>query len=94
MELRAKVTRWVDDYQPGFVEVQFEAADGSTVSLVDKIPVFGADVEPGTTYPVPITVDCAVVAEHGDQVEIELLHGVMDGDQRSRFTVRRESLIA
>lgn len=37
--VRAKITRWVDDHQPGFVECQFSDRFGYNWTLIEKLPV-------------------------------------------------------
>ncbi|MDG4826845.1 hypothetical protein O7635_33780 [Asanoa sp. WMMD1127] len=58
--------RWVDDEpQPGWVEVSILDADGRDLRFFDKPPIFDADgvLTRETDYPVPLTVECTVLAE-------------------------------
>lgn len=102
LELRCEAVRWADDEPwPGVVEVQFTDAEGRRWSLFDKAPIFAATGElgPDTSYPVEVTVACAVAEDDGlagdDQVVTVSTspHGVTAPDGREEFTVRREQLI-
>jgi hypothetical protein len=53
--------RWLSDEPiPGVVEVEFVDADGMRHILVDKAPIFGADLKPDTPYPVDVLVACEI----------------------------------
>jgi hypothetical protein len=86
------VTRWVDEYFPGWVEVRFTAADGTEVAVTDKLPVFGIDMTVDTPLPVPSGLACDVLRRERDQdggeLAIVLLsYRVEDEDGRREFRV-------
>jgi hypothetical protein len=74
MNLAIEITRFVDEHQPGWVEVQFVDAKGRRHSIVDKVPMVACagrfDAE--TAYPQPGYVSCEVLStsqdEHGRAV--------------------------
>ncbi|MFJ9547762.1 hypothetical protein [Streptomyces erythrochromogenes] len=83
------------------VEVQFTDAAGRRWSLFDKAPIFAAlgELGPDTSYPVEVTVACAVAEGDGPGGDDEVVtvstlpHGVTTPDGRQEFTVRRDRLI-
>ncbi|MFD3537343.1 hypothetical protein [Streptomyces sp. NPDC058664] len=90
-----------DEPWPGVVEVQFTDAAGQRWSLLDKPPIFAATGElgPDTSYPVEVTVACAVAEGHGPAGDNEVVtvstspDGVTTPDGLEEFTVRRKQLI-
>ncbi|MGW6782863.1 hypothetical protein [Streptomyces sp. NPDC054987] len=111
LELRCEAVRWADEEPwPGVVEVQFTDAAGGRWSLFDKAPIFATmgELGPDTSYPVEVTVACAVaegedlagdgegedLAGDGEGVTISTSpHGVTTPDGREEFTVRRDQLL-
>ncbi|NUS15663.1 MAG: hypothetical protein HOY69_30430 [Streptomyces sp.] len=102
LALRCEAVRWVDDEPwPGVVEVRFTDAAGRRWSLVDKAPIFAATGElgPDTSYPVEVTVACAVAEGHGLAGDDEVVtvstsvHGVTTPDGHQEFTVWPGQLI-
>ncbi|MEU5133719.1 hypothetical protein [Streptomyces californicus] len=81
--------------------MQFTDAAGGRWSLFGKAPIFAAmgELGPDTSYPVEVTVACAVakgdcLAGDGEVVTISTSpHGVTTPDGREEFTVRRDQLI-
>jgi hypothetical protein len=55
--VRCTITRWVDAAFPGWVEVSFTQVDGNTVTVVEKVPVLGVDVDAETAFPVVVDID-------------------------------------
>ncbi|MFJ4092951.1 hypothetical protein ACIPYS_15325 [Kitasatospora sp. NPDC089913] len=90
-----------DELWPGVVEVQFTDAAERRWSLFDKAPIFAAmgELGPDTSYPVEVTVACAVVEGDGLAWDDEVVtvsnsrHGVTTPDGLDEFTVRRDQLI-
>ncbi|MFE5724784.1 hypothetical protein [Streptomyces erythrochromogenes] len=102
LELRCEAVRWADDEPwPGVVEVQFTDAAGQRWSLFDKAPIFAAmgELDPDTSYPVEVTVACAVAEGDGLAGDDEVVtistspHGVTTPDGHKEFTVRQDQLI-
>ncbi|WP_157106960.1 hypothetical protein [Nocardia arthritidis] len=83
-----KAVRWVSDYQPGVIEVEFTDVDGVTHSLIDKLPIFGApdDLGPDSAYPVPVEIGVTVVEQLGDATVIDLGSEAQNTD-RTRYVV-------
>ncbi|WP_420082764.1 hypothetical protein ACN6AT_37230 (plasmid) [Streptomyces sp. JL4002] len=83
------------------VEVQFTDAAGRRWSVFDKAPIFAAmgELGPDTSYPVEVTVACAVAEGDGlagDDGVVTIStspHGVTTPDGHEEFTVRRDQLI-
>lgn len=79
-------TRWADDAFPGWVEVQIVDSDNTTVRLVDKVPVFGDNLNAETVYPVPVEVACSVLRTEHNQQDRELaVVRLVRGRARDRF---------
>lgn len=99
--VRGRAVRWVDDDWPGWVEVQFVAADGTTVRVIDKMPIFdgGEGLVPGTPLPVPVRVAADVLTwEPGPEdrrvAVVALRHHVQDEAGRSTFRVAVDAIIS
>ncbi|SBT45282.1 hypothetical protein [Micromonospora auratinigra] len=61
VELACEVVEWVDlTLFPAVVRVVFADAQGRVWSLVDKEPIFGTDLDPGSALPRPAAVRCVV----------------------------------
>ncbi|MEV6770094.1 hypothetical protein AB0N05_15865 [Nocardia sp. NPDC051030] len=82
--LRAEAVRWADDHFPGFVEIKFQQADGSTASLIEKVPVVQAPGIAGeteltcdATYPITLELGCDLMGIDPDRrvATIELYWG-------------------
>ena len=58
--VRVEVVRWIDDEWPGWVEVHLTEADGTVVSLTDKVPVLAGDDRPapGVDLPMSLEIPC------------------------------------
>ena len=62
--LIVEITRFVDEYQPGFVECAFVDAFGQSHFIVEKAPVVSTeDLRATSAYPRPGEIACEVVAE-------------------------------
>jgi hypothetical protein len=62
VELAVQIVRFVDDYQPGIVEVEFTDAAGQPHLLIDKAPIFTtATLSADSIYPQPGTVRCSLL---------------------------------
>jgi hypothetical protein len=99
--VRGTAVRWVDEEWPGWIEVQIVVDGGTTVSLIDKVPVFdaGDQIMPGTKFPVPIRVACDVVDGESEYegrrvTVIALRYQVEDGAGRNSFRVAAEGVEA
>jgi hypothetical protein len=63
--IRATITRFVDDYQPGVVECRFVDAHGAEHVFVLKTPYVTSEwLAADSTYPVPGSIACRVIANN------------------------------
>jgi hypothetical protein len=81
--------------------VQIVVEGGTTVSLIDKVPIFddGDQIVPGNLFPVPVRVACDIAGwEPGSEERrvavIDLRHHVKDEAGRSTFRVAAEDIEA
>src|ERR1700730_17576937 len=59
-----RITRFVDDHQPGFVECQLVDAAGVSHIFLEKVPVVTTEVLRSTSsYPCSGAIDCQVLAQ-------------------------------
>lgn len=62
VNLAVQIVRFVDDYQPGIVEVEFTDASGQLHRLIDKTPIFTTEtLSADSRYPQPGTVRCRLL---------------------------------
>jgi hypothetical protein len=67
--VRAQITRWVDDSNPGFVECRFTDRYAHEWVFVEKLPVVtGADLWSGSEFPKPAFIACEIVSHGRDEV--------------------------
>ena len=65
--LAVKIVRYVDDHQPGWVEVEFVDAQGQHHTFVDKVPGFTSlPLDAHSSYPQPGQVACEVLSRSQD----------------------------
>jgi hypothetical protein len=73
-KLAVEIVRFVDNHQPGWVEVQFVDIDGRYHSFIDKIPTFASSgrLDSETSYPQPGIIVCTILStsvdKHGQAV--------------------------
>ncbi|MFB9927285.1 hypothetical protein ACFORO_17300 [Amycolatopsis halotolerans] len=93
--LSGTATQVVDDEFPGWVEVQFPGADGTEITLVEKLPALDDDLTTASRYPAPVRVPCRVVKTEGDGAVavVELEHGITDRSDRNMFRVPAGAVI-
>jgi hypothetical protein len=73
MELAVQIVRFVDDYQPGIVECEFNDADGRRHTLRDKAPIFTTELlDVHSKYPQPGTARCTALRVWHDSLGREL----------------------
>ncbi|WP_369182971.1 hypothetical protein [Streptomyces sp. Y1] len=104
--LWGEVVRWVDDTQPGVVEVCFTDVDGERWSIIDKTAMFGTDqalgsdvwIGPDSPFPFPAEIDCTVLTGAGTgeeeivTVSIWLPHHLETTCGQREFRVRADQL--
>lgn len=93
--VRAEATRWVDDNQPGWVEVVLDDADGNRWVVVEKVPVLGDEtLTRHNTYPRTTLVPCEAQPESADgRVAVTLLHGIEAQGGKTTFVVDASSVV-
>jgi hypothetical protein len=66
--IRAIVTRWVDDHQPGFVECRFADRFGREWILVEKLPVVtDENLWSNSQFPRPAFIACEIISRGQDE---------------------------
>ena len=61
--IEVSIVRFVGEHQPGFVEAEFADADGTSHTLVDKVPVLSLKgLSSDSVYPQPGLARCEVLA--------------------------------
>jgi hypothetical protein len=67
VDLAVQIVRFVDDYQPGIVELEFTDAAGANHRLIDKAPIFtSATLSADSIYPQPGAVRCSLLRVRQD----------------------------
>src|SRR5512139_346408 len=62
-----QIERFVDEYQPGFVECRLVDAEGQSHLFIEKVPIVSTeDLWSTSTYPVAGAIACEVEAEWKD----------------------------
>jgi hypothetical protein len=66
--LSVVISRFVDEYQPGFVECELTDAQGELHSFLEKVPVVTKEnLWFSSSYPQPGAIPCTVEAEWKDE---------------------------
>jgi len=66
--VRAKITRWVDDHFPGFVECQLADRLGREWTFIEKLPVVtDANLWRDSQFPQPAFIACEIVSQGKDE---------------------------
>lgn len=93
--VRAEATRWLDDNQPGWVEVVLADADGKRWVVAEKVPVLGDEsLTRDAAYPRSTLVPCEAGSEVVEgRVAVTLLHGIEAQGGQSRFVVESSSVV-
>ena len=67
INVSVQIVRYVDDWQPGWVEVRLLDASGREWVFVDKCPIFSAEtLDAESDYPRPGIIRCEVLASRRD----------------------------
>jgi len=68
-QLAVEIVRFVDNHQPGWIEVQFVDIEGKRHSLIDKVPTFvtSGRLDPETGYPQPGVIVCTILSTSEDK---------------------------
>lgn len=79
-DLKVKIVRFVDEYQPGWVECEFFDIEGRIHKVIEKIPVVtSADLWRDSAYPQPGIIRCELLEKLSDT----------QGKQLARITTDR-----
>ena len=74
VELAIRIVRFVDDYQPGIVEAEFEDAAGVRHSVIDKVPMISLeDLDAKSEYPRAGSIRCDVLSRWRDETGRDLV---------------------
>src|SRR4051794_26592356 len=66
--LSVEISRFVDDWQPGFVECTLLDAQSERHLFVDKVPIFTTErLDASSRYPQPGFIPCRIEAEWRDE---------------------------
>src|ERR1700730_13446219 len=72
--ISAKIVRFVDDSQPGWVECEFTDSEGRIHTLRDKVPTFTSEMlDAESKYPIPGEIPCEVMKRFLDGIGGELV---------------------
>src|SRR5215204_6308948 len=67
LAIKVKITRFVDDHQPGFVECSLIEAHGKEHLFIDKVPVVALeDLNADSSYPAAGVIGCEVMKSSVD----------------------------
>jgi hypothetical protein len=96
-----KISRFVDDHQPGFVECQLVDASGNTHSFIEKSPVVSnQDLLATSSYPCAGNIVCEIVSEYKDaqgrllvQIDTDVPFGVESTSGQTKFVVLSSQLV-
>lgn len=93
--VRGVVTRWWDDWQPGFVEFLLTDVDGVDHLIHEKVPALTIEeLTPATAYPRELWIDADVLSRGTDYADVRLCWDVQTDDGRTDFTVPLSSIRA
>jgi hypothetical protein len=72
--LRAQITRWIDDDQPGIVECWFMDRFGREWSIIEKLPVVTeAALCADSQFPQPAFIGCTIISRGRDNSGLETI---------------------
>jgi hypothetical protein len=98
--IKVRITRFVDEDQPGFVECQFVDAKNHTWTFIEKAPILTAeDLWSDSGYPRDGVIECEVIQRSADEggelvtVDTERSAGVESTDGTTRFEIRSDILV-
>ena len=94
-DLAVQIVRFVDESQPGWVEVEFTDAEGRRHTFVDKAPIFTSEfLWVDSSYPKPGEMQCEVLARWRDANGRELarIRTLESAEGLSEFVVLSEQL--
>ncbi|MCE3607806.1 hypothetical protein LXA47_30020 [Massilia sp. P8910] len=101
IDVHARIERFVDDEQPGWVECSLLDVDGTRHVFVEKAPVVSVDhLRPDSPYPQPGTIRCMLEEEWTDpcgrrvaRIDTGLPWSIESIAGQSRFVVLAEQIV-
>ena len=100
MELAVQIVRFVDhEPQPGLVACEFLDSDQRRHTIIDKVPIFSADLlDDRSSYPQPGGISCEVIARWRDAgghdvVQVSIGRGFESTKGLSEFIVLATQLL-
>jgi hypothetical protein len=82
--LSVKITRFVDDHQPGWVACEFEDARGVRHTIVEKVPVVTSkNLDASSVYPQPALIGCKILERLRDTGGNHLVRITLEWDVSS-----------
>lgn len=102
VEVRVVIERFVDDYQPGWVECTLRDADGRVFVFREKAPIVSdADLTRASSYPQPGSLACMLVGRRrgadGEElvvIDTEEPYSIAAITGETRFEVPASALVA
>lgn len=94
VKFRATVLRWYsDEPQPGVIEVSIRDRSGADHRVIEKWYRFVSDVDPESSYPIPIWVEAEVVNDLGDAIEVVLPWGSETVDGKESLILSLDDIV-
>ena len=101
LEVRVDIVRFVDPWQPGFVECKLVDAYGDEWRFLEKVPIVTAEqLDETSVYPQPGFIGCQILgveqdAEGREIITIDTEHpwGVAATNGETQFDVQRSQLV-
>lgn len=94
--VKVEIVRFVDEHQPGFVEVELVDAAGRVHTFVEKVPVVTEEaLSADSKYPCNGVIRCQVVGDTKDglvQIDTGQPDGVESLEGETRFAVASSEL--
>jgi hypothetical protein len=98
--VKVRITCFVDDSQPGWVECRLTDAQGREWTFLEKVPVVTTeDLDANSAYPRPGVIACQIVEQrvgaNGHEtitVDTDAPWGVASTTGRTRFEIRSEQV--
>lgn len=90
LAVRVEILRWVDDWQPGWVECRLTDSYCREHTFIEKVPVVSKKaIYPESAYPQPGLIACEVIRGNAEVVTIDTDPplGSKSTDQETQFDV-------
>jgi hypothetical protein len=85
--LRAQITRWIDDDQPGLIECRFMDRFGRERSIIEKLPIVTeAALRADSQFPQPAFIGCPIISRGRDDSGLETVEITAEAPQAIEAT--------